>query len=225
MNKLKITFASAALGLSALVLATTVWAVTMSFSAVPSEYDPGHLNIITSKWIKHLGLADAKGNQNWGLLMSKNGLTASDAAAVAEVKGVKGIKLTELGFDIRHTDPNFGSHCGAGAPRFNVDASDGFHFVGGCSNATKTANTPQVGWTRVRIDPTNPAQAFPPMAPTATVKSISVLFDEGNDVVPEQFGLAVLDNIDVNGTLITQPGGGSKDKGGDQGNDGKESSD
>ena len=35
-----------------------------------------------------------------------------------------------------------------------------------------------------------------------TVKSISIVFDEGQDTGPDNFGLAVLDNIDVNGRLL-----------------------
>jgi hypothetical protein len=37
-----------------------------------------------------------------------------------------------------------------------------------------------------------------------TVKSLSIDFDEGQDAGPDNFGLAVLDNIDVNGTLVGQ---------------------
>ncbi len=37
-----------------------------------------------------------------------------------------------------------------------------------------------------------------------TVKSLSIVFDEGQDTGPDNFGLAVLDNIDVNGTLVGQ---------------------
>jgi hypothetical protein len=37
-----------------------------------------------------------------------------------------------------------------------------------------------------------------------TVKSIEIIFDEGQDASggPDQFGAAVLDNIDVNGVLV-----------------------
>ena len=37
-----------------------------------------------------------------------------------------------------------------------------------------------------------------------TVKSLSIVFDEAQDATggPDQFGLAVLDNIDVNGTMV-----------------------
>src|SRR2546427_6172023 len=39
---------------------------------------------------------------------------------------------------------------------------------------------------------------------TGEVKSITIEFDEGQDASggPDNFGLAVLDNIDVNGTLV-----------------------
>jgi len=36
------------------------------------------------------------------------------------------------------------------------------------------------------------------------VKSLRIVFDEGQDTAPDNFGLAVLDNIDVNSTLVGQ---------------------
>jgi hypothetical protein len=156
----------------------------------------GH-KIVGADWVKNMGLPDNHGNDSEGLFLSKNGPTADCSAAGASLKGVKGITLTELGFDIRN-----GGHCGAGAPRFNVVATDGFHFLGGCANGTKTPDTPQAGWTRVRIDPSNAAQAFPPIAPGAKVVSIDIVFDEGVDTGPDNSGFAEIDNIDVNGNLV-----------------------
>jgi hypothetical protein len=37
---------------------------------------------------------------------------------------------------------------------------------------------------------------------TGDVKSISIIFDEAQDTGPDFLGLAVLHNIDVNGTLV-----------------------
>jgi hypothetical protein len=34
------------------------------------------------------------------------------------------------------------------------------------------------------------------------VRSLSIVFDEGTDTGPDNFGLAVLDNIDVNTVLV-----------------------
>jgi hypothetical protein len=41
------------------------------------------------------------------------------------------------------------------------------------------------------------------------VNDISIVFDEGQDTGPDNFGLAVLDNIDVNGTLVGQGDSGN----------------
>ena len=41
-----------------------------------------------------------------------------------------------------------------------------------------------VGWIRLRY---NPTLAFPPILPTDTVKSITIIFDEGQDTAPDNF--------------------------------------
>ena len=165
----------------------------------PGIFDPDHTGIISAAWVAKQGLPDA-GGSNHALYLAKLGSTATNAAAFAVIDGVEGITLTELGFDYR-TD----GHCGAGAARFNVTASDGFHFMGGCANGTVTGS-PAPGWNRVRIDPSNPAQAFPVLTPGATIKSIAILFDEATDTGPDFTGFVYLDNIDVNGTLVGKPG-------------------
>ena len=197
-------FSAVAAVLFSCSLAALAWAAGNEFQAKPGVFDPDHTGIVTAKWIKNLGLPNSEG-ERFGLLLSKNGPTTTNAAAGATIAGVKGILLTELGFDI-----NTGTHCGAGAPRFNVSASDGFHFLGGCSNGIRTAGTPDPGWTRVRIDPSNPGQAFPVITAGSTVNSIEIVFDEGTDTGPDFSGIAVLDNIDINGTLIGGPGDDSE---------------
>jgi hypothetical protein len=184
-------------------------------TATPWVYDPGHTHIVASQWVQDLGLNGANPGGN-GLILSKNGTTPTNASAGASVNGVKGITLTELGFDERGNFAlNSGGHCGAGATRFNVVTTDGVtHFLGGCANATKTQDTPAQGWFRVRIDPTNLGQAFPPVTPTEKVKSIDLVFDEGTDTGPDFSGFAILTNIDVNGQLFN----GSTGHNGDNGN-------
>jgi hypothetical protein len=151
---------------------------------------------------------DANDQHNEGLLLVKTGPTSNFAAAVAELVNVKTITLTELGYDIRKVglsaDPR-GSHCGAGAPRFNVVTSDGLvHFLG--CNSPPAAQTPSTngGWLRLRWNAAELAAAFPPILPGNVVNRIVIVFDEGQDPSggPDQFGAAILDNIDVNGTLV-----------------------
>jgi len=161
--------------------------------------------IIVAKWIDQIGLQDESGDADKGLLLSKNGPTSDCSAAGASIKNVgpvkrggvtvPGITLTQLGYDVRN-----GGHCASGAPRFDVNATDGWHFMGACNNATVTAL--QAGWNRVRIDPYSASNAFPPLGAGATIISIDIVFDEGVDAGPDNSGLAIIDNIDINGTLV-----------------------
>jgi len=70
-------------------------------------------------------------------------------------------------------------------------------------------DTPGTGRQRLRWGGGVPLLAFPtsdgaPVPVAGTVKSIQIVFDEGQDPSggPDQSGLAVLDNIDVNGVLV-----------------------
>ena len=203
-----------------LILTTYAIAADPDFWVKAGTFDPADTDLVSAQWVEAAGCptsagvatypstiingtfadpgcptGDPKDKENAGLVLIKTGPTSNNAAAGAELKGVKGLTLTELGYDIRS-----GGHCGAGAPRFNVQATDGFHFIGGCSNGTVPFSSP--AWKRVRFDPANPAQAFPVIASGATVISIEIVFDEGTDTGSDFSGLAVLDNIDVNGTLV-----------------------
>jgi hypothetical protein len=151
-----------------------------------------------------------------GLLLAKTGPTANFAAAVARIDGVKGEVITELGWDIRKpglgsTPPDTsagarGSHCGAGAPRWNIETRDGFFFLG-CNSPPAPVQTPGIGFIRMRwggsagtLMAFNTSGVLVPV--TGQVKSLEIVFDEGYDTGPDNFGLAVLDNIDVNGVLV-----------------------
>ncbi len=109
-----------------------------------------------------------------------------------------------LGYDYRN-----GGHCGAGAPRFNVDTDQGFFFVG-CANAVQSpAPQDPEQWTRTNsVLTTCGTECFPgPIPVGATIKSINIVFDEGTDTAnndTQGIGLAVLDNIDINGKVITR---------------------
>jgi hypothetical protein len=202
---------------------------------------PAGSRIVTSAWLGGMGLPD-NGGQNTtpadlatnankndphrGLLLSKNGPTADCSSAGAVITGLhRRSTITELGFDYRN-----GTHCGAGAPRFNITSTLGFTYFAGCGAGVKTpAPQDPAEWTRVRL--TTPAQVFAasPTAPPfvfgpggTEVRSVSILFDEGTDTPgtedPRGVGLAVIDNIDVNGDLI-RSGNGIADGTGNHGHD------
>jgi len=165
----------------------------------PWVYDPDHTGIANAGWVPKQGLADA-GKSNHALYLQKYGPTATNAAGGASIN-FKGT-LTELGFDVRND-----SHCGAGAPRFNVYTTAGTYFFFGCAYGVHTPSTEDPNWTRVRFFD---ADAFPadgvtpfPGFGAVQVTSIEIVFDEGTD---QGNGYAYLDNIDINGTLIGKPG-------------------
>jgi hypothetical protein len=236
LNRQTIT---AALVAAPLVTAGAILAASGFNQVNPFIFDPGKSFLVQGTWLNGIGCptgqvasqvylppdfstlgpqtitdpacpsGDAKDKRVQGLLLVKTGPTGNNASAGATLKNVKGITLTELGYDIRkpglnQNDPR-GSHCGAGSPRFNVTTSDGFWFIG-CNSPTpvSTGGGLTNGWLRLRWSGIGlmgyKDNVLSPI--TGTVKSISIVFDEGQDTGPDNFGAAMLDNIDVNGTLV-----------------------
>ena len=197
--------------------------------------------IVTAAWLRGMGLPDDGGanspnaatrnDPHSGLLLSKNGPTSDCSSSGARILGIAGTTTTAasaIGFDYRN-----GGHCGAGAPRFNVVARDSetgtetFHFLGGCANDSGPTPAPQDSqWTRVRFELANPGESFPIVPPGSRIVSISILFDEGTDVPtlqdPMGVGLAVIDNIYIDGQFIRS---GSDDRRGGNGDDDHEDDD
>lgn len=180
---------------------------------------------------------DTGDKHNAGLLLVKTGPTNNDAAAGAVLVGVQGTVLSELGYDIRKPGPVDqndirGSHCGAGAPRFNIVLAgqpNDIYFLG-CNSPPPDMNTAGNGWQRLRWGGGPPLMAFKNGVTLTditgqTADSIEIVFDEGQDSSggPDNFGLAVLDNIDVNGALVGRGPEGNENKDEDKahGEDGK----
>ena len=231
---MKIAMILAIAGLCSIAAAQSGEDNSGTFNVVPFQFDPAGSQLVAAEWRSGIGCAtsasiaaypsttptttyqepgcptgDDRDRRVEGLLLAKTGPTANNASAGARITGVRGITLTELGYDIRKPDAFLdprGSHCGAGAPRFNVVTEDNVtHFVG-CASPPPL-QTSAGFWIRLRW---TPAQAFPPI--TSPVRSISIVFDEGQDTAPDNFGLAVLDNIDVNGNLVGRGPRGSEAK-------------
>jgi hypothetical protein len=193
-------------------------------SVTVHTFDPGHTGLVGGEWVKGIGCptggtftdsvctsGDPSDQSNWGLLLSKTGPTSNNASMEAELHNPKGVTLTELGYDIRTLEYPFnvqGSHCGAGAPRFDIVTTTGTFFIG-CRSPVAMFTSGVAGsgdaWTRLRWSP--PLAFGAPCGPgpcaiTGTVQRIVIVFDEGSDTGADFFGAAVLDNIDVNGQLV-----------------------
>jgi hypothetical protein len=200
-----------------------------SINVVPFEFDPDNRNLAKATWLSGSGCAptggtdpgcavggDVKDKKNEGLYLAKTGATANVVAAGARINGVKGTALTELGYDLRKPldslDPR-GSHCGAGAPRFNVVIGGVTYFIG-CNSPAPVQQPLGAGWIRLRWGGVAPLMAYGPLGLTditgQRVDAIQIIFDEGQDTGPDNFGAAILDNITVNSQVAGRgPGSGS----------------
>lgn len=208
-------------------------------SATAQKFDPRGTELVQAAWLRGLGCptgariatfdaagrlvestftdpacptGDAQDRHNEGVLLAKTGPTANFAAALVILNEVPET-VTELGYDIRKpgasADPR-GSHCGAGAPRFNVETEEGQTIFIGCNSPPAPVQQVGTGWLRLRWGGGAPLLGFSAQTgqlvdvATVEVERIVIVFDEGQDASggPDQSGLAVLDNIDVNGTLV-----------------------
>ena len=251
----KSRFAALALVLL-LVAAAAAYAAERAFQANPFEFDPANTRLVQSTWLPGIGCptnaristdgqtttsytdaacptGDREDRSNEGLLLVKTGPTANDASAGVQLNRVPST-VTELGYDIRKpgsTADSRGSHCGAGAPRFDIVTEDGSVFFIGCNSPPPTTQSPPggpTGWLRLRWDAST--LAFGQLGGVAMlgsldVKELDIVFDEGQDPSggPDQFGAAILDNIDVNGQLVgqgpTEPGNQAANGGNGDGGD------
>jgi hypothetical protein len=234
-TRLRVLFALAI----AIIGTLTVAYAADSFQVRPANYDPAHTFLVQSTWLSGIGCptnprisldgtttvaapsdaacttGDARDKHNAGLLLVKTGPTGNYAAATAKLTGAPS-HVTELGYDIRKNmsaDSLSGSHCGAGSPRFDLTTADGTNYFIGCNSPPAVVAGASTGWVRLRW--LGPVMAFGPAGlvdvSAISFKSISIVFDEGQDTGPDNFGVAILDNIDVNGTLVGQGPSGNGD--------------
>src|SRR4051794_11442374 len=88
----------------------------------PGVYDPGNTGCPVATF--HGGV----------LHLEKNCASSTDAAAGADITGFEGQTLSSLSFTLASA-----SQCQGGSPRFNVQTTSGFFFLG-CNNVTPTTN-------------------------------------------------------------------------------------
>ena len=159
------------------VLATALaFTVSASAAVVPGVFDPGNTGCVKATFIK----------KTKTLHLEKNCPTATNAAAGADITGVSGQTFQSASFTLAST-----SQCQGGAPRFNVDTTTGFFFLG-CNNVTPTTNANgSATYTFTAATLAAAGQQVP--TPTGTIESVSVLIDVQ--------GTADLTNITFNGKL------------------------
>jgi hypothetical protein len=204
----------------------------------PGEYDPAKTHLVNGAWLMGIGcptdaklapypatsatttytdpacaVGDPKDKDNEGLLLAKTGPTANNAEPFAELKHLKGVAITELGYDLRKPrsaeDPR-GSTCSVEAPMFQLQTKAGDVYYIGCQSPPPTAQVPGDGYVRLRWGAPAPLMAYNNSTGLTditgmTFEKVYIVFQDGYGVGTadqSNFGLAVLDNIDVNGVLV-----------------------
>ena len=161
-------------------------------------------------WKAKRGQPDSEGEGDHALYLQKMTTTATVAAGIAVVTGFKGqaIPATALtGLSWEHRFDN-GGHCGAGAPRWNVQVTSTtgtkFNLFLGCAAATHTPSPGDpASWT---VDSYGSPAILTLGAANAglsasildilagTLTGLAIVFDEGTD---QGTGFVDLDNITV----------------------------
>ena len=180
-------------------------ALSPSFSLVPFTYNPGNACPgITSVW------DSTTGNPAPSIFMNKPCPTATNAASGVDIISPLEMQsvsnLTELNFDYK-----IGEHCGAGAPRFNLqlDQAGNQNAFLGCAAGTQTPTGN--GYMHVEYNAATIAAAVTAAGgtPSSTLYDLYMIFDEGTDTpVGGTIGTAGavhVDNISVNNTVEGSP--------------------
>ncbi|MFL5412424.1 MAG: hypothetical protein ACJ79D_13695, partial [Myxococcales bacterium] len=166
-----VAWLAAAAGVPSLAFGQTSSRFQPRFEVVPVETDNG-AGAVASFWRYGLGCPPGPpgfgcpnpfqaDSQNQGLILAKSVSTVAPGQAIAEIRGVKGTFLAELGYDLRKAgaaDPNTpnGSECNVRSPRFEFQMADGSSFFIPC--ATGADEIVSGFWERLRW---NPAEALP----------------------------------------------------------------
>jgi hypothetical protein len=157
----------------------------------PFHLDPGAQSTADATWMDGYGIPvqSKKDPTSQGLVLTRNPSGPKSAIAGAVLKGAAGSQLSQLSFDLRSD-----SECSAQAPQFVVVTADEVVHKASCASGTIQQLTVP-GWERVSFDPAQ--QLSPAVTPGAAVKTIALVMDHSVGS-----GMAVLDNINVNGRYI-----------------------
>ena len=159
---------------AAVAAASLVLASTAAAALVPGVFDPGNTGCVTATYAGGV------------LHLEKNCPTATNAAAGADITGLEGQAFTSASFTL-----DSASQCEGGSPRFNVQTTTGFFFLG-CNNVIPTTNADgSVTYTFTAATLAAAGNQVP--FPTGTIESISILIDVE--------GTADITDIRVNGEL------------------------
>ena len=157
---------------AAVAAASLALASTAAAALVPGVFDPDNTGCVTATYAGGV------------LHLEKNCPTSTNAAAGADITGLEGQTFTSASFTLASA-----SQCEGGSPRFNVDTTTGFFFLG-CNNVIPTTNadgSATYTFTAATIAAAGNQVPFP----TGAIETIEIMIDVE--------GTADITNITVNG--------------------------
>jgi hypothetical protein len=183
---------------------------------------------LVSSWQDHSGLTTSTSQARKGLVLEKATVSADLGIPYANIVGFEGMPLKELGFDVRSQKVNgfSGEHCNS-SPTVEVTLTNGTTYAFFCASGTHTA-IQNTAWDRVRftdgdaipiscsgkgcvMEPwpgfrSGTAIVASPTSPNPSFATFMIIMFDGYDSPPDFSGVAYMDNIDLNGTLIGDGG-------------------
>lgn len=184
----------------ALVLAGTALAAAGGITIKEGQFNPDNVNAtIAAARVAGAGnpdLTDPQDKQHYGWLLARNNtLSPPGPEASADLTVMFAgptIMVSQAGFD-RLTGA---TQCGGGSPRYNVETAAGVLFLECDQPAGPVVEAPGFTVTTTRTDLGNGWERIVfNISPAAEATFLQVLSDSGP-------GAALVDNINVNGTLI-----------------------
>ena len=182
----------------------------VGFRAKTSRFNPGSAPVSdASSWVRGAGVPGTSSDQGLVLLMSAIVPYPPGASADATITPVKGVVLTSLGLD--HL---IGTYCTNGSPRWDVETTNGGVYGVGCASGTHTIAGMPAGWERITFSNADFQTLSGPAwggfgSAGAKLTFLQVLQDEA--------GVSVLDNLQINGAMIGGAGGNHGENGGENG--------
>lgn len=184
------------------VLATSAFANTR-LRAHPELFDPGASGAPSASWEPGTGLPGSGNPADHGLIlgMSANVTFPPGASADATVNKVGGLVLASLSFD--HL---LGTQCGGGAPRWNLEFTDGSVYGIPCNEGTHTPIA-FTTWESITFSCADPSAAAPLSGPGGCAFGKTLTFAQvGFDFCTTCPGSTTLDNLELNGCVMGKPG-------------------
>jgi len=192
------------IALVALVAVGAAYAAQRGFSTKTEAFNPGNAPVSdAAAWVHGAGVPGGTDDQGLVLLLSALVTFPPGASADATIQNVQGTVLTSLG-----VDHMLGTACTNGSPRWDVETSNGGVYGVGCASGVHSTAGMPMGWERITFANKDFQNLSGPAFTGFGTAGAKLDFLQ---LLQDEAGVAVLDNLNVNGTVIGSKNGKHED--------------